>query len=177
MTAYRLDMTSAPAAEPVSLAEARLFLRLDATDEDALVTSLIAASREAAEQFLRRNLITRVYAVTLAEQAPAVLELPLGPVRSIDAVTLTDREGGETALSSAVYTLNPAGCIAFDARPTAHRITITYTAGYGDDPEDVPASIRQGILIHVARMFDARGDGALPREAQALLSPYKALGV
>ena len=39
-----LVMTAAPSVEPISLAEAKAHLRIDASDEDALLTSLIAAA-------------------------------------------------------------------------------------------------------------------------------------
>lgn len=57
-------------------------------------------------------------------------------------------------------------------RPAA----MTITAGYGG-PSDVPAAIRQALLMLVAQWFDQRqvtGAGtALPFTVEALLAPYR----
>lgn len=37
-------------------------------------------------------------------------------------------------------------------------VEITFTAGYGDYPSDIPADLRGAILQHVARVFTNRGD-------------------
>jgi hypothetical protein len=46
---------------PVSLAEAKNFLRVDTTDDDALITILIQAATNAAETFTARSLCTKGY--------------------------------------------------------------------------------------------------------------------
>ncbi len=48
----KLVQASAPASEPVTLAEAKLYLRVDAATEDTLIGELITAARVAAEQYL-----------------------------------------------------------------------------------------------------------------------------
>ncbi|MGN5354335.1 head-tail connector protein [Ralstonia sp. L16] len=49
----------------MSLAEAKLHLRVDFTDDDALITSLIAAARMAAENICRRAFVTQKWELTL----------------------------------------------------------------------------------------------------------------
>ena len=65
-----LRVTTPPADEPVSLADARAHLRVDGTDEDALIGGLIVAAREYAEGFTGRRFVTTDMELTL-EQFPA----------------------------------------------------------------------------------------------------------
>lgn len=55
---------TAPVLEPVTLTEAKSFLRVDTTADDAYITDLITASREAIEKALRRTLLTTTLKLT-----------------------------------------------------------------------------------------------------------------
>ncbi len=52
-------LLSGPAVEPLSLVEAKSWLKLDSSDEDQLVQSLIASARLAVEAATNRLLITQ----------------------------------------------------------------------------------------------------------------------
>lgn len=54
-----LKLTTAPAVEPVTLSEAKAHLRLDISDDDALITTLITAARVHAENVCRRAFVTQ----------------------------------------------------------------------------------------------------------------------
>ena len=52
-----LQLVTPPAGVPISLAEAKLHLRVDGGDDDPLICSLISAARQAAETITGRQLI------------------------------------------------------------------------------------------------------------------------
>ncbi len=56
---WRVDTTIPPAIEPVTLAEAKAWARVEYPDEDSLILDLIQACRERVEADLKRALITQ----------------------------------------------------------------------------------------------------------------------
>ena len=84
-----LVLTSGPAIEPVTLAEAKAHLRVDGSAEDTLIASLIITSRLHIEAALGLALITQSWSYFLDAWPPGnQLALPLRPVQSIAAVKL-----------------------------------------------------------------------------------------
>lgn len=163
-----------PTTEPLSLAEAKLYLRVDGSDEDSLITDIIAAVREAAEDYLRRSLITQNWSVTYDDYAPGCTPLPNGPVQAVLDVKTINRDGLETVVSDMTYALNAAMTqLTFDTVPLAHQVKVSYVAGYGD-AADVPESIRQGMLMHLAALYDNRLQGmTLPAASISLYKPFR----
>lgn len=170
----------APASEPVTLAEAKLYLRLDGSEEDALVTSLISAARASAEHYLRKSLMTQSWSLTLESFAGNKAVLTMGPVLSITSVTTIDEAGNETTLATTAYRLAGGSVVVITEGQLADRLVVVYAAGYGD-AEDVPAPIKQGMLMHVTRLYERCGEDdtatGIPAEAIALYAPYRELSV
>jgi uncharacterized phiE125 gp8 family phage protein len=54
-----LERIVPPALEPLTLAETKLYLRVDHPDDDQAILRLIQTAREAAEEYLRRSLLTQ----------------------------------------------------------------------------------------------------------------------
>jgi uncharacterized phiE125 gp8 family phage protein len=185
-----LQLTAAPAAEPISVAEAKAHLRVDAGDEDALISSLVVAGRMLVERTLGLALVTQSWSYFLDNWPErGCIALPLSPVQAVSAVTVHDADGGATALdaySTAVDLLSsPARIVLTSALPSLvtrafNAFEIAFTAGYGDAASDVPQPIRQALLLLVAHWFERREPvdlGAGPQEVPAivsgLLQPYR----
>ena len=185
-----LVLTSAPAAEPISLAEAKAHLRIDADDEDALLSSLIAAARMFIERTLGLALITQTWSYFLDFwPRSSCVTLPIAPVQAVSAVTLHDGAGGSTTLDADDYTVDilsqPARLVLNGATPPVvaralNAFEIAFTAGYGDAASDVPAPIRHALTLLVAHWFERRepvvlGLGAqeVPTTVAGLLLPYR----
>ena len=190
MTAYLL---SGPVTEPVSLDDAKAYLKLDTDDEDALVTTLITAARLHVEGTTGRALLNQSWRLVLDDwPSVGLLRLPVGPLQSLTAITAYDINGDPVTLSTdgvlwdaqAAPTLLylPAGFGDAVILRALQAIEIDYVAGYGTDPADVPATLRQALLLLVAYWFEHRdavvlaGSGSvIPSGFDQLVGAYRSI--
>lgn len=173
-----LMRTIAPASEPLTLSEAKSYLRIDNTHEDILIGDLIVASRMMAEHWLKRSLITQTWKLSYDDYVCDEVPLPMGPVSSISSVIVFNRDGSSQTIDPDVYVLNAAkNTILLDTALFGFRIEITYITGYGNSTA-VPKPIKQGMLAHIASMYDCRGesdDSSIPRQSVGLYMPFREL--
>lgn len=170
-----LQLVTPALAEPVSLADAKQFLRIEHTADDAVISRAISAARAEAEAFLRVLLVPQTFCYTVSCNAQLV-PLPVGPAVSITSITSED---GEVTLESDSYRLTLDGYgVIFNSPPSAMALRITFTAGLAPDAAAVPAVIKQGLLHHVAALVENRG-GLAPMPVQALrcYHPYRRVKV
>lgn len=172
-----LALHTAPASEPIALSDAKNFLRVEHSADDALITLLIAAARGAAEEFTRRSFITQSWKLAFDEELPEVVDLPRGPVQSVISVTSVARDGTPTVIGSGLYILNAAkDALLIDTSVMGTRVEVVYVTGYGNAASDVPPALRQGILHHLAALYDARESSeavVIPAASLALYAPYR----
>ena len=145
-----------PGEEPVTLAEAKAFCRIDGSDEDALVNALIAAARLQVESLTGRALITQTWRLTMA-CAPRLVELPVIPVAALVAAP-----DGAVLQGDAVLLVEPVD-----------ELTVDYTAGYGA-AADVPGDLKQAVLTLVAHWYENRDAVTMPPLGfDRLIASYK----
>lgn len=177
------------AVEPVSLAEAREHLKLDADSgthpEDATLAAYIAAAREHVENLTGRTLVTtsRTDYFDAWQDEFVLLWAPVSAVASVKYVAL---DGTLTTLATTVYRVDVASLRARvtleydqtwpDAREVTNAIQIAYTTG---PAVATTGALKQAVLLTAAHWFENRapvGPGSLsemPHMASALLAPFK----
>lgn len=186
-------LLSGPLVEPVSLADAKSWLRLDGADEDDLVSALIVSARLTLEAYTRRFFITQNWRIkldawprTLREQTPATLAIPFAPFQSVAAIRVYDGANAEQVVGPATY-MAPAAPdrarISFISPPPApgrmsDGIEIDVVVGYGALANDTPEPLRRVILMLVAHWHENRGDqtasaAQLPAGVGALAFPFR----
>jgi uncharacterized phiE125 gp8 family phage protein len=186
-----LVLTSGPAEEPVSLAEAKAHLRIDGTAEDTLIGSLVVTSRLHIEAALGLALITQSWSHFIdVWPRGSELALPLRPVQAVTAVQLYGENESVETLAPETYFLDGAasparlvrrGGLAWPKpRRIANSIEIAFTAGFGSAGADVPAPIRQAILLLIAHWYEHRepvevgaAHAPVPPMVSELLQPYR----
>lgn len=161
---------TAPATEPLTLQEAKEFLRVPHDEDDSRITDMIITARSLAEQWLKRSLVTQSWKLTFADQICGTIRLPMGPVQSITSVVTTNSGDVSTTVATTAYALSAAkDAIVIDNIITGTRIDVTYVAGYGAASQ-MPKPIKLGMLQHIAAMFD--GQMTLAPIPDAVLSCY-----
>jgi len=181
-----------PALEPVSLSEAKQFLRVDHDDDDAVITSLIAAARAQIEALTRRALLTQTWRI-VRDAWPSDGRLRAGPapLQTVVAARVFDTDGNAISFDPSVFIVEaehamlaaPAFALPAPGRIFAG-IEIDVVSGFGDDAEDVPAPLRQAIRHLVAHWYDNRGLVAIggtlsmmPASVNAMIGAYRALSL
>lgn len=176
-----LVQTVAPASEPITTAEAKAFLRVDSSDEDTLIDTLISTARQMVEDFTGRAIITQTWKLTLDKwplECPGcswlevktsmdrAILLPRSPLASVTSVKYyPDDLGAQATLSASAYrviTGTLPGAIflkssedwpALDIRPDA--VEIIFVAGTAD-ATTTPKQLTHAILLLVAHLYENR---------------------
>jgi uncharacterized phiE125 gp8 family phage protein len=202
---------AAPGVEPVTRAEAKVFLRLDSdlTDDDTLIDTLISAARTYAEAYCGRSFITQQWRLVLdtfpSPQTfgvpwgrpwsipPQAIQLERGPVQSVQSVQYLDMGGTLQTMPASQYTADLAspqpritpvfGAIWPIPLPQIGAVQVNYTTGYGGAAANVPAGIRQWMLMRVATLYRNREEVAILSRGKVdplpfvdcLLDPYRVI--
>ncbi len=181
-------LISAPALEPLTLAEAKLWLRVDTADEDDSIARLITAARLIVEAESGLKLIDQTWRLVM-DQLPASLciRVPLNPFKAVSAARVIDANGAAAVVVPAAYAADtasvPGRIIVQSTFPPPGRafagIEFDILAGHGAAAAAVPAPLRQAMLLLITRWFEQRGEagaaeaGAMPPEIALLLSNYR----
>jgi uncharacterized phiE125 gp8 family phage protein len=186
-------LLTAPAVEPVSLDEARAFLRVEYHDDDEGIAALAAGARIHVEAATRRALITQSWRISLdGWPADGRLEVRPGPLQSLSAACVYDLENMAHDIDLQAFVLDLAAsalvfapwAVPAPGRPNAG-IALDVVVGYGDAAIDVPEPLRQAIRLLIAHWYDNRGvvvagamtSPVLPQTVAALLAPYRMLSL
>jgi uncharacterized phiE125 gp8 family phage protein len=196
--AWGLTRTAEPTVEPVTLDEAKLHRRVDHSDEDSLISSLITAARQWVEEFTGRALVAQTWRLTFDNwpDGPYAL-LPRPPLMAIESIDYTDTDGVTRSVDESIYHVDgshlPGRVVLADGASwpsatlrTAAAVQVTYTAGYGTEAADVPRPLRQAVLLQIGHLYEHREsvtvgvtgtDSEMPFATRALAWPYRAFHV
>lgn len=172
------------APEPlVTLEEAKAHLRVLDTAEDGLIKGYIAAASASIDGpwgWLGQCIGPQIVEVR-SNTFSGIGRLPIGPLISAASLKYVDADGAEMTLPEGEYILSEEGLSLLPSaawprlRGDANGVRLQYRAGF----EEVPAPIKQAVLLMVGQWFRTRADAVpggnpatMPNGARALLSPY-----
>jgi uncharacterized phiE125 gp8 family phage protein len=186
-----IKVISAPAEEPLTLAEAKTHLKVDYTADDTYITTLIVAARKQVEEYTNLSLIDTTY-----EQAfdgfpksdrlnpHQSLVLWRSPLISVTSVVYTAEDGTSTTESSSNYAVDtyrkpPSVSPVYgyswqSAQDIPASVVVTFRAGYAD-ADSVPEPIKQAMLLMIGAWYDNREDSVynLPTHSRVILDHYR----
>lgn len=159
-------VTTAPATEPVSLADAKTYLNVTTTLHNALITSIISAARIYYEFFTETAVISQTVTEVWDYTPVCDFELSVSPVVSA-VISYKDENGTYQVWDASNYTLannaqlarivkNPSGVFP-GTGDFPERWKVVYVAGY-TNAAAVPADIIAAIKLWIGFLYENRED-------------------
>lgn len=175
-------LITAPALEPVTVAEAKSHLRLESTLDDADVARLIRAAREYVELVCWRGLLTQTWELSLDGfygedtlelgsrntgriRRLSYIELPMGELQSVSSVKYLDMNGALQTLAGSEYDVDLVNVpgrlrLAYGkswpaTREAWNAVRITYVVGWSA-AGGVPEAIKQAMKLCISQMYETR---------------------
>ena len=175
-------------AEPLELAFVKDYLKVDFTDDDALILVLIKAARNYVEIFSGRVLMTtkvsKTYDGFSSDYSATSIELESSPVASVESVKYLDCDGNEKIWATTEYKVStrseitcitPKSVTSFPATLNeVSAVTVEYTLGY-TSAANVPGAFIQAMLLMIGKNYECRENTIknFPSAAESLITPYK----
>lgn len=184
---------TAPAAEVLPIAALRGHLQLGsgfeiAADaaETAALTGFLRAAMATIEARTGKVLLTRRFRMQLDDWRDRLGQpLPLAPVIAVERIEIDDGAGTVTELPPDSWRLLPDSQrpmilptgVILPHVPRRGSVTVTFTAGFGDNWDNVPADLAQAVLLLAARYYEDRSfegaKGAMPFGVSSLIERWR----
>ena len=172
MRAYKVLVANT--TQLISTADARQFLKVDITDDDDVINSLVKAATESAQEYTNRFFLSTTleqYGTTFAD----IRNLFKSPVSEITLVKYYDTDNVQQTLSSSVYQVTPAiepSTLMLkvdqsypDVADREDAVLVKYTVGYGTATTDVPYAIIQAVYLTIGHWYQNRQEVVVGRIA------------
>ncbi|MEP2987655.1 MAG: hypothetical protein ABJN65_16435 [Parasphingorhabdus sp.] len=163
------------------IADVKNFVRIDHDLDDAAMDEFIRSAALLCEDFVGQMLVLR----SVTDMLPVRAEwqkLKRVPVQSIGAVECISSDGAVVASPSETYALdidsNGFGWVRIEDNCNGSRVRVTYNAGLAVVWDDLPQTLRQGIVRLAGYLYTNRDGvdaGGPPSAVTALWRPHRRL--
>ncbi|MCP4354343.1 MAG: hypothetical protein GY793_01680 [Proteobacteria bacterium] len=193
MSSYQI--TVQPATEPITTAEAKAHLRVDFSDEDDYIDTLITSARKYCEQYTNRVFVTQTWRQNENSFSDRI-QLKVNPVVSLTSFKYIDSDENQQTITdstanfqkdfnsdvAAIYGGLTNGYPSLGS--SINPIEIITVCGYGA-ASDVPMDIKHAIKLMVSHLYENREminvtqalavQIEMPNVVKNLLTPYRIL--
>lgn len=184
---FKSELIQAPNAEPLSLSDAKSWLKVETDDDDVLISGIITSARLTIEAVTGLLLLKQIWRFSLAmTEYKRNLTCPYRPLSSLMAARfrsasdqIQDVPISRSIIiskSQAEFYLPLDGGTIFDP---STRLEIDAQMGYGADPALIPSPLTTAIRLLVAYWYENRGETLTettqpwPTSINVLLHPYQ----
>lgn len=175
--------------EPITLDDAKRFLRVTVSDEDADISRLISAARLFCEHRIGHAIASQTCDIYYDQVDPAAwIPLPVAPVASVTSVKITDTANVQTTINPALYLVDLASDPARVGLPFGgtwppsrafQGLVIRLVVGYPVPPEDLVQAMRilLGHYYENRLAVENHAWTTLPLGVAELLAPYELIHI
>lgn len=176
------SVLEAPALD-AAVAEAKAYLRIQGTYEDALIARLAASATALCEAFVGQWLIAREGAETISITGAwqKLRATPVGAILGVDGVAA---DGTAPALPTEAYEIDidaaGGGWVRIRSAGAPRRARVRFEAGLASAWSDLPQPLRQGVVRLAAHLYSHRSSEAgagPPAAVTALWRPWRRIGL
>ena len=129
----------------ISRTDAKNYIRIDTNADDTLIDLMIEAAHTAAENYMSRDIISKDRTYYLDYSTDGFIDVPFGPVASVDDVTVQD--------IAVTFTVFGLGDPIVEIQPLCRNIKIDFTTDGMND-----GILKQALLMMVSTYYDNRTD-------------------
>lgn len=164
-----VDVTtvSDPTAEPITVSDAKSYIRIGHGKDDTIISGLIQAERKNLENQANRSFITQTK-IYRTDQLKTETKLPYGPVQSITSVATIDSAGSTSDIDTSDYYQASDRLVFEEAPPVEERevlgFEVKYQTGFSDSAAGVDEDIKTALKDQVAHRYEMRGQGGSGQE-------------
>lgn len=157
--------------------------------QDEVLLSFLRAALAAIEARTGKVLLERSFRQIVHHwREPGAHPLSVAPVKAVSEIDVVTRDGVRAAVATDTFWLEQdaggpvlrsvGACLPWV--PTGGKAEIVMLAGYGDDWGQIPADLRQAVLMLAAHYYEFRGEtnlseGCMPFGVSSLIERYTAL--
>lgn len=170
-----------PDIPPGMIADVKNFVRLEHDSDDAAIDGFMRSAASLCEDFVGQMLIARPVTELLGVRSEWQ-KLKQLPVQAISEVAVISVDGTAATMAPDSYALDidsdGYGWVRLENRFEASRIRVTYVAGMGANWDDLPQTLRQGIVRLAGYLYTNRDGvdaGGPPSAVTALWRPHRRL--
>jgi len=153
---------------PASVNELKAHLRIDHSDQDALLFSKLKAATAEVENYIQQTVIARGFTLMLPEFDDEIVLRP-GPALSVTSVKYYDSDNTQQTLDAANYELRRENALSritpVGDWPTIYSrkdaVEIIYSAGLAASAVEVPPEIKEAVLMRAATRYSVTEEAGI----------------